>query len=151
MSRRAISFAWSEGYIVLYEDSGDLVIEAYNTRLRLSEREIEVEGLFQGVREHVEGRKGEMKAVYIDFAFPVKGIESPRDVVFRGPVDTYVGRFGVSYTVLRGIGHYLTIYPPGGALYDHAVLSEDFLMLYMLARRQLYLMDEGEVKKIILV
>jgi len=151
LARGKISFAWLEGFIVVEARGEELVIRAANTTLTLAPREITVEGLFQGVREKVEGRRGERKAVYIDFAFPVKGLSRPEGVVFKGPVDTYAGPYGLSYTVLPGVGHYLTIYPPGGALYEHAVLAEDFLMLYTLARRQLYVLEEGAARKIIMV
>ncbi len=146
-----ISFAWRDGFIVVSGGEDELEIRAANTRIRLGLREVTVEGLFEGIRERVEGRRGENKAVYVDFAFPVRGVGEPEGVVFRRAVDTYVGGFGISYTVLEGVGYYLTVYPPSGALYDHAVLSEDFLLLFMLARRQVYMMEENSVRKIILV
>jgi len=151
LARGKISFAWLDGFIIVSAGGDELVIRAANTTITLAPREIVVEGLFEGIREKVEGRRGERKAVYVDFAFPIRGVSEPEGVVFKGPVDTYAGPYGLSYTVLPGVGHYLTIYPPGGALYDHAVLAEDFLMLYMLARRQLYVMEEGAARKIILV
>jgi len=148
---RKASFKWREGYIVVYERGGELVIEAGNTRITLSPREVVVEGLFQGVREHPEGARGERKVVYIDFAFPVKGREAPEEVVFKRQVDTYAGGYGLSYTDLGEVGHFLTIFPPPGSLWENAVLSEDSLALLLLGRRQVYVMDEGRAKRLILV
>jgi len=145
------SFKWRDGYVIVYERSGELVIEAANTRIILSPREIVVEGLFQGVREYPEGLRGEKKVVYVDFAFPVRGKEEPQDIVFKRHVDTYIGGYGVAYTNLDQVGHYLTIFPPPGSLWENAVLSEDSLAILMLGRRQVYVMEEGEARRLILV
>ena len=151
MPSKEVSFQWRDGYIIVTGGDDELVVEASNSRVTFSLREVSVQGLFQGVREHLEGSRGERKAVYIDLAFPLKGLAEPRGVVFKNTVDTYMGSYGLSYTVIKGIGYYLTIYPPPGGLYDHAVLAEDLILLYTLARRQIYQMREDSLVKIILV
>lgn len=151
MPSKEISFQWRDGYIIVSGGEDELVVDAANSRITFSMREVSVNGLFQGVREHAEGSRGERKAVYIDLAFPLKGHGEPRGIVFKNTVDTYVGSYGLSYTVIKGIGYYLTIYPPPGSLYDHAVVAEDLVLLYALARRQIYQMREDGLVKIILV
>ncbi len=148
---RVVSFRWREGFLVAWAESGSLVVEGGNSRLRFDQREVAVEGLFQGVREHLEGRRGERKTVYIDFAFPLRGRGSPGEVVFNRHVDTYVGSYGLSYTVIEGVGYYLTIYPPVGSLYEYAVVSEDAVAIVTLSRRRVYVMEEDGARRIILV
>lgn len=144
------SFKWRSGYLILEDSGGILVAEALNTTLTFSVREVVVKGLFEGLREYVEGGWGEWKTVYIDLAFPLKGKPSPLDVAFAGRVDTYIGGFGVSYTVIEGVGYYITIYPPPGALYDHAVIYDDGVALRVLSRRKLYVLEEDNARRIIL-
>ena len=146
-----VSFKWPGGYLVVRSESGDLVIVASNSTIRFSPREVEVRGLFQGLREHVEGARGERKSIYIDLAFPLRGLRDPQGVAFARHVDTYSGNYGLSYTVIEGVGYYLTVYPPPGSLYDHAVVAEDRIVIVTLSRRSVYVMEEDGSRKIILV
>lgn len=148
---KRVSFKWGEGYLIVYEERGDLMVEAANSRIAFSPREIRIEGLYEGMREYVEGGRGEWKIVYIDLAFPLQGVERPRDVAFSGKVDTYIGSYGLSYTSLEGVGNYLTVYPPPGSLYDHTVVYDDGIALRMLSRRKVYVMAEDNTRKIILL
>ncbi len=148
---RVASFKWGNGYIIARGIGDELVLEASNSRITLSPREVKVEGLFQGVREYYEGTRRERKTVYIDLAFKLKGVAKPESVAFAKHIDTYIGNYGISYTAIEGVGYYLTIFPPPGTLYDHAVLSDDSLVLVTLARRQLYIVKEDSARRIILV
>jgi len=148
---RKLSFRWSEGFIHVYHGPEGLVVDAANTRIVFSERQIAVEGLFEGIREYVEGSRGEYKNLYIDLAFPIRGHPHAEGSVYQRSIDTHLAGYGLSYTALEGVGYYLTIYPPSGALYDHAVVADDRIAVHMLARRQTYLMEEGERRVIILV
>ena len=152
---RLASFRWRHGFLVVREGPEGLVVEGGNSRITFGAREVVVEGLFQGVREKEEGGRGQVKLVYIDFAFPLRGREAGEGTVFQRPVDLALGSYGVSYTPLEGVGYYLTIYPPSGALYDHAVISEDLVLLVTIRRRQVYTMVEDargiRVLRVILV
>jgi len=147
---KELDVAWRKGFLRLRADD-DLVLEASNSMIMLSAREVVVEGLFMGLREYPLDRRMQRKEVYIDFAFPLQGLnETPRSLV----VDTgdyTLGRFGVLYTVIDGVEYYITIYPPPGFLYEYATLTSERLALTMLGRRQIYLMDEGRVKRILLL
>lgn len=147
---KRVSFKWREGYLVLTDNNGELVVEALNSTITFTVREVLVKGLFEGLREYVEGGRGEWKTVYIDLAFPLKGKPKPVDVAFARHVDTYVGGFGLSYTVIEGVGHYITVYPPPGALYDHAIIYDDGVALRTLSRRKVYILEENNTRKIIL-
>ncbi len=148
---KRVSFKWRDGYVILRDDGGDLIVEGSNSVVRFSIREVSVKGLFQGIREHVEGRRGERKIVYIDFAFPLKGLENPVDIVFSRHVDTYIGSYGISYTAVEGVGFYLTIYPPPGALYENAVVYDDGIAITTLSRRHVYVMEENGIRRVIMV
>ncbi len=148
---RRASFKWFEGYIVVYLEGDELVVEGSNSKIKLSPREVVVKGLFQGVREYLEGARGERKTVYIDLAFPLKGLSKPWEIAFARHIDTYINNYGISYTVIEGVGHYLTIYPPPGSLYEHAVIAEDSIALLTLSRRKVYLVEEDNARRVILV
>ncbi|MCE4624803.1 MAG: hypothetical protein F7C35_02930 [Desulfurococcales archaeon] len=148
---KRISFRWNEGFLIVFESVEGLVIEGSNSRIALGQRQVTVEGLFEGYREHEESPRAQYKVVYIDLAFPLKGKEVGEGVVYQTSVDTYLGGYGISYTPLEGVAFYLTIYPPSGSLYDHAVISEDRISIYTIKRRHVYLMDEGRRKTLILV
>ena len=148
---RRLSFRWSEGFLAVYTGPDGLIVEADNTRLVFGQRQIAIGGLFAGTREYPEGARGEYKTLYIDLAFPIRGRARGEGQVYQRSVDTHLGGYGISYTVLEGVGYYLTIYPPSGSLYEHAVIADDRVAVYMLARRQVYFMDEGDRRVIILV
>jgi hypothetical protein len=135
----------------VYESPEGLVVEGSNSRIVFGQRQVSVEGLFEKFEEYEEGERSQYKTVYINLAFPIYGRDEGRDVIFQRSADTYVGNYGISYTVLEGVGYYITIFPPGGALYEHAVISEDRVALHTHRRRKVYLMDEGERKTLILV
>ena len=151
---RKLSFRWSEGFLIVYEDPEGLVVEGTNSSITFGPREIIVKGLYQGLREREENR-GQNKVVYIDLAFPLKGRETGEGMVYQRAIDTYIGGYGISYTPLEGVGYYLTIYPPSGSLYDYAVVGEDLVMVSTLRRRQVYVMFDEErerrIARIILV
>jgi hypothetical protein len=147
---KELDVAWRSGFLRLRAND-DLILEASNSRITLSAREVVIEGLFMGLREYPLDKRMQRKVVYIDFAFPLQGLnDTPKSLV----VDTgdySVGRFGVLYTIIDGVEYYITIYPPPGFLYEHAVLTSERLALTMLGRRQVYLMDEGKTKRILLL
>lgn len=148
---RKLSFRWREGFIHVYHGHEGLVVDASNTRITFSERQISVEGLFEGIREYPEGSRGEYKKLYIDLAFPIKGHPHAEGEVYQRSIDTHLAGYGISYTALEGVGYYLTIYPPSGSLYEHAVVADDRVLLYMLSRRQVYHMEERGRHTLILV
>ncbi len=150
MAARTLEVAWRDGYLRL-EGNDDLVITASNSRITLAQREVEIEGLFMGLREYPLDRRGQRKVVYIDFAFPLRGLSGQPSLLVMDSGDYSIGRFGLSYTVIDGIEYYVTVYTPPEFLYENAVLSSDRLALFMLGRRQVYLSDEGRVKRILLV
>lgn len=148
---RRIAFAWLDGYVEVYVDSG-LVVEAGNSKITFLNREIHVDGLYYGIREYFLDRRQERKAVYVDFAFPLKGkSEGVPQALMMQSTELGVGPFGVVYTVLDNVGYYLTIHPPPGFLYEYAVVTTRYVFLSMIGRRQVYVMDEGRLKRIILV
>ncbi len=148
---RRLAFAWLGGYLEVYLDDG-LTVEASNSTIVFKQREVEVSGLYYTYREYFLSRRRERKAVYVDLAFPLKGKsgETPQAIVLSNG-DFSIGPFGLSYTVLDGVDYYLTVHSPPGFLYDHAVVSTRNVYLAMSGRRQVYLMDEGRVKRLILV
>ena len=148
---RKLSFRWYEGFLLVYQGAEGLVVDASNTRLTFAPRQIEVDGLFAGTREYPEGSRGEYKVLYIDLAFPIRGHVRGEGQIYQRSIDTHVGSYGLSYTALEGVGYYLTIYPPSEALYDHAVIADDRIAIYMKSRRQTYYMSEGSRRIIILV
>lgn len=148
---RSLELAWNSGYIELRAAGDYLEVEASNTRIRFREREVEIEGLFAGLEEHPLDRRGQRKIIYIILAFPIAPLSgTPRSLVVSN-IDASMGRFGIAYTVIDGIERYITIHAPPGFLYEHAVISSDRVALTMLGRRQVYVMDEGNLKRVILV
>ena len=150
MARR-LAFAWLEGYVEVYLDEG-LVVEGLNSTVEFTQREVEVRGLYYTYREYFLDRRREKKGIYIEFAFPFKGKSSgtPQALILSNG-DFSIGPFGVGYTVLDGVEYYLTVYTPPGFLYEYAVVSTRNVYLSTSGRRQVYLMDEGKVKRLILV
>ena len=148
---RSLSFEWEKGFIRVKYDR-ELIIEAENCRITLSQREIDIEGLFMNYTEHFMDKRGDKKVVYINFAFPLRGIskEKIKELIISNG-DFSLGPFGISYTKLGGIGVYITFYLPPGFLYETAVLTRDKLALFTLGRRQIYVLDEGGGKKKILL
>ncbi|MEB3816983.1 MAG: hypothetical protein LRS46_03475 [Desulfurococcales archaeon] len=147
---RRIDIAWPGGFLRL-SSNDELVIEASNTRLTLSAREVTIDKLFLGFREYPLDRRLQRKIVYIDFAFPIKGLTGSPEVLVTSSGDYSLGRFGILYTVIDGVERYVTIYVPPEFLYEHAILSSSKLALVMLGRRQVYLSSEDTLKRIILV
>lgn len=148
---RRMAFAWLEGYVEVYVDEG-LVVEAGNSRITLLQREVYVDGLYYGLREYFLDRRQERKGIYVEFAFPLKGKrEGHPQALMLGSSEVGIGPFGVVYTVIDSIEYYLTIHPPPGFLYDYAVVTTRYLFMSTLGRRQVYVMDEGRLKKLILV
>ncbi len=149
---RVYSFKWSDcGYVAVSSSSEGLTVEGENLRVTFGLREVSVRGVYEGLREHMQDQRGTKKTVYIDLAFPIKGLREARGTVFKSQVDLSLGAFGVSYTPLEPAGTYLTIYPPPGSLYDYAVVAPDKIALFTVGRRQIYVMDEMGEKKIIMV
>lgn len=146
MTRR-ISFYWGDGYVVCSLVAGDLELRASNTLIVFEPRGLYVDGLFESIREYVV-RDG--KIVYVDLAFPIKGVKGVGSLYSRD-VDTYLGPYGLVYTVIEGLGYYLTIYPPPGALYEYAVVAKNIIMLKMSPRREVYIMTEETARRLILV
>ena len=144
---------WSSGVLEIADEAPGLVVKGSNLTLAIGLRELSVRGPVEGFREHPLDRRGESKMLYIDLAFPVKGLEGRRgSPMYRVSADFSVGVYGVGYTRLEGVGFYLTIHPPPGALYRHIVVGEHQIAVAMIGRRQVYYMEEaGGVKKIILV
>ena len=144
---RSLSFSWEKGFIRVRYDKA-LTIKAENCRITLSQREIDIEGLFMNYTEHLIDRRGDKKVIYINFAFPLKGIskEKVKELIISNG-DFSLGPFGISYTKLGGIATYITFYMPPGFLYETAVLTRDKLALFTLGRRQIYVLDEGRGKK----
>lgn len=149
---RELAFAWEGGFIEVSANEG-LEIRAANSTIHFYQREIVVEGLFYTHREYSSGRhRSQKKVVYVDFAFPLKGISDrkPRTLIMSQG-DFSVGAFGVSYTPIDGVEYYLTIYPPPGTKYEYAVLTTRVLAILLHPRAQVYMMDEGKVKRLIFV
>lgn len=147
---REISFKWRNGYIVASLRGGSLVFEARNSAISIDERQIIVRGLYENIREYSGNPRSRFKTIYIDLAFPLEGTE-PRGIIYEKPVDTYLGRYGLSYTPLGEAGNYITIYPPEGSLYEYIVLSDDIIMLETVKRRKTYLMREDNEVTIMLL
>ncbi len=149
---KAYSFKWSDcGFIVALSSSDGLTIEGDNIRVTFGLREIAVKGVYEGLREHLQDQRGTKKVVYLDLAFPIRGIKEPKGTVFRNPVDLSLGAYGLSYTPLEPAGSYLTVYPPPGSLYEYAVVSPDRIALFTIGRRQIYVMEENKEHKIVMV
>ena len=144
---RKISFYWGDGYIVCSLVAGNLELRALNTTIVFENRSLYVEGLFEEIREY-KWRRG--KNVYVNLAFPIRGVKS-EGVAYKADVDTHLGPYGLVYTVIEGVGYYLTIYPPPGSLYEYSVVSKDRVMLRTSLRREVYLMVENSGRRVILV
>ncbi len=152
MAVRIASFKWHDsGYAIASSTEYGLLVVFDNLRVEFSQREISLEGVYEGMREHQLDSRGSRKVLYIDLAFPAKGVKEPRGVVYMKSAEISMGAFGIVYSPLEPIGSYLTIYPPPGSLYDNATISPDKIAVFMLGRRQVYFMEEDSVKKIILV
>ncbi len=149
--KRVVSFRWFKGFLVVSMSRDGLSIMGSNSRIVLGDRQISVRGLYQGMREYDENPRAQVKTLYIDLAFPIKGVDKPGGEVYLRTVDTYIDNYGLSYTPLDELGYFLTIYPPSGALYENVIIGPDMIVVTMLRRRHIYLMDEGEEKIIILV
>ena len=117
----------------------------------MSQREIIIKGVYQGYREYPLDSRRERKVVYIDFAFPLRGVEKPEGPVYIRDSDISLGPFGISYTNLGSIGSYITVYPPPGSLYDYMTISPHMIALFSIGRRQLYYMEDEGYKRFILV
>ncbi len=139
---RSISFEWLGGLLKVRQEKG-LVVEADNLLLEFMQREVDIKGPFMNYEEHLINKRGEKKVVYVNFAFPIRGFsrEVARDMVLSTG-DFSIGPFGISYTKLGDVGKYLTIYMPPGFLYEIAILTERKLALFMIARRQVFLLEE---------
>ncbi len=148
---RELSFKWNKGFIIVRYSGNNLVIEAANTQIEISDRQITIRGLYSGLREYFENPKAVTKTIYVDLAFPITGLEKSKGTVYLRQTDTYIENFGLSYTPLDEIGYFLTIYPPQGALYENIILASDMIAITTLRRRQVYIMEEGEERTIILV
>jgi len=147
---REVDLAWDHGFIHL-EANDELSVEAANTRIELSQREVRVKGLYSGLQEYNIDRRGQKKIIYIILAFKIAPLTgTPRSLVIE-TADLALGRFGVAYTVLDGVERYVTIYTPPGFLYDHAIISSDRIALSTLGRRQVYVMEEDGVRRVMLV
>ncbi len=146
-----ISFRWREGFIVVYSSPEGLVVEAENSRLVFGQRQVSIEGLFEGIREYEEQGRAALKTVYIDLAWPLRGRAHGEGTIYQREVDTSIGGYGISYTPLDEAGYFLTIYPPSGSLYDHAVVAEDKVAIVMLKRRHIYMMEEEGRRTLIMV
>ena len=152
MAAKAVSFKWHDcGYAIVTSEEYGLRVEFENLKLEFSQREVSVEGVYGGLREHTLDQRGSRKVVYIDLAFQARGLRSPRGVVYQREAEMGLGAFGVVFSPLEPVGSYITIYPPPGSLYDYATIAPDKVALFMMGRRQLYLMEEGGVKRLILV
>ncbi|GAB6147772.1 hypothetical protein JCM10135_03130 [Stetteria hydrogenophila] len=129
-----------------------LVVEAGNSRITLLPREVDIDGLYYGLSEHFLDGRQERKGIYIHFAFPLRGKSGGTPpALMLSSTELGVGPFGVVYTVLDGVEYYLTVHPPPGFLYDYAVITTRCMFLKTLGRRQVYVMDEGRLKRIMLV
>jgi len=148
---RELDFDWRRGFVRVRQASEGLVIEAKNTSILLGQREVDIDGLFMGYREYLTDKRGSEKVVYVDFAFPVEGLTGrPRSFVAHTG-DYSVGAYGLSYTKVDGVSYYITVYTPPGFLYSHVVLTPEKLAIFTNGRRQVYLVDEGRLKKLILL
>lgn len=97
---RVVSFKWLEGYVVAEATSDGVRLRFSNLILEFGLREVVVEGVFEGYREYTTPR-GDRKTVYIDFAFPARGVPEPRGGVYAGRADVPLGSYGLSYTSLE--------------------------------------------------
>ncbi len=149
--KRVISFRWFKGFLIVSMGRDGLSIMGSNSKIVLGDRQISVKGLYQGMREYAENPRAQVKTLYIDLAFPIKGMDKSEGEVYLRTVDTYIGNYGLSYTPLDELGYFLTIYPPSSALYENVIIGPDMIAVTMLRRRHIYLMEEGGEKTIILV
>lgn len=144
---RACKFYWDGGYILCSLTSGNLELKASNTTIVFENRSVYIEGLFEKIREY---RWKQGKNIYIDLAFPIKGIKR-EGAIHKADTDTYIGPYGLAYTMIEGIGPYLTIYPPPGSLYEYAIISKNTIMLRTSLRREVYLIAENSGRRITLL
>ena len=150
---RPFSFKWRGGYLVLRAREDAIVLTGGNVLLTLSPRELSIRGPVEGIREHViKPKLGNVgKTIYIDMAFDIRGVERPEGTVFSSTCESSVGGFGVAYTIIAGLGEYLTLHPPPGSLYEAVTVAAHTITLFTLERRQVYFMEEDREKKLILV
>ncbi|MCE4621271.1 MAG: hypothetical protein F7B95_02370 [Desulfurococcales archaeon] len=147
---KELEFEWNKGYLRVRLEEG-LRIEGSNVSILLAPREVRIKGVFMDYKEYFIDRRQERKVVYVRFAFPSRGIEGQPRLLVMNTNDYSIGPFGISYTKIDGIEYYLTIYPPPGYLYDNAVLTTRMLALFMIGRRQVYLMREENDNVLVLV
>ncbi len=143
--------AWKHGYLAIDAGGRGLRVRGGNAILELGLREIGFQGPLEGLEEVPQDRRGESKVVYLRLAFSLRGLERPGGRVARASMDFSVGPFGVSYTVIEGVGRYLTLHPPPGALYRWVTVGEDLIAIHTIGRRQVYLMEEEGWRRLILV
>ncbi len=145
---------WDDGYLEVREASGILLVKGSNVKLEIYQREIVFKGPYEGFREYIIGRRGERKVVYLDMAFPVKGIRHHSGLksgIIKTTRDLSVGSFGLSYTKLDDLGSYITIYPPPGFMFDQIVISQYRIAVFTLGRRRIYMMEDSGLKRLIMV
>ncbi|MCE4603759.1 MAG: hypothetical protein F7B20_02190 [Aeropyrum sp.] len=149
---RVVSFKWFDGgFAVISAEGGGVKIQFSNLEMVIGLREISLSGVFEKLWEHPLDKRNKSKAVYIEFAFPLKGLPRPEGVVFQDSSDTYIGAYGISYTPLNPASSYITIYPPPGALYDYLTISPDKAAMFTIFRRHVYTMREDGTVKILLL
>jgi len=151
--REVASFKWYDcGYAVAESTELGLKLLFSNLELEVGGRELNFKGVFEGVREHNIDSKGTRKVVYVDLAFPLKGLDRASGSVFYKQAEISLGAFGLIFSPLEPAGSYITIYPPPGSLYDYLVVAPDKVAIFTIGRRQVYLMeDTGGLKRIIMV
>ena len=146
------SFKWYDcGFAVARRSSGGVRVVFENLEAEFHQREVWVKGVYEGLREHLLDSRGARKAVYLDLAFPARGLRSPVGAVFRREAEISLGAFGIVYSPLEPSSSYLSLYPPPGSLYDQAVVSPDAIALFTIGRRHLYLLEEEGYRKVIMV
>ncbi|MCE4599552.1 MAG: hypothetical protein F7C81_05080 [Desulfurococcales archaeon] len=150
---RVVYLEWLSGYLEVRERSGTLLFRGSNTELGIEQRELTIKGPYEDVREYIADRRGERKIVYVDLAFPIKGIKPKTmyGVIVRASKDFNIGPFGIGYTKLENIGSYITVYPPPGFLFEQIIVSQHKIAIFTLGRRRIYVMEEGGVRRIMLV
>ena len=140
--RKPLTFQWKKGFIKIKQDR-ELSVEAENSKIFFSQREIDIKGLFMSYNEYFIGRKKDRKVIYVNFAFPLKGISSKKaDELIMNNSDLSLGPFDIHYTKLEGVSEYITFYMPSGFLYEIVILTEDKMALFTIGRRQVYILDE---------
>ena len=143
--------AWGEGYLLLKPGGRGLQVLGENLRLDIALREIAFKAPFETLEEVPQDKRGESKIAYIRLAFPIKGFSRSRGRVLKASSDFSIGPYGVSYTLVEGVGGFITIHPPPGSLYKAITIGDDVIAVYMIGRRQVYMMEEDGERRIILV